>query len=369
MKQIILLGLMGMLLASLAGCASSGSNSAKPFKPMKPGDNEPSVTITNQLSPELLRPDTSLMTLGPGDQIEASLMGTPNTSSTMTVGPDGKIYFNLLPGVDVWGLTLPETKARLETELAKYQTAPQVSVTLRAVGSKQVWMLGRVTKPGVYPMTGPTTLLESFAQAGGTARSAADVSTVELADLRHSFVIREGEFLPVDFDRLLRQGDMSQNIYLRPGDFVYVPPAKEQEVYVLGAVRFPRAIPYREQMSLVSAVSWASGGVTYDILEARNNDQGVTTIDAYLSHVAIVRGSLTEPQVTIVDYGAIVKGQAPDVRIEPGDIIYVPNSPYTTLKRYVHLILNTFSATVAANEGVNAAGGTVGVGVSVPVGQ
>ena len=92
------------------------------------------------------------------------------------------------------------------------------------------------------------------------------------------------------------------------------------------------------------------------------------TVDAHLSHVAIVRGSLTEPQVTIVDYGAIIKGKAPDVRLEPGDIVFVPNSPYTTLKRYVNLILNTFTSTVAANEGINAAGGDASVGVAVPVG-
>ncbi|MBP9901930.1 MAG: polysaccharide biosynthesis/export family protein [Verrucomicrobia subdivision 3 bacterium] len=368
MKTITLLGSMGLLLASLAGCTSSGSKSAKHFRTMEPAASQPSVTVTNQLSPELFHPDTELMTLGPGDQIEASLMGTPNSASMMTVGPDGKIYFNLLPGVDVWGLTLPETKARLEKELAKYQSTPQVSVTLRAVGSKQVWLMGRVVRPGIYPLTGPTTILESLAQAGGPARSGSLVTTEELADLRHSFVIRGGQFLPVNFDRLLRQGDMSQNIYVRPGDFVYVPSALAQEVYVLGAVRSPRAIPYVDQMTLVSAISWASGGVSYDILDERNNDAGVETVNAYLSHVAIVRGSLTEPQVTIVDYGAIVKGQAPDVQLESGDIIYVPNSPYTTLKRYVNLILNTFSSTVAANEGVNAAGGNVGVGVSVPVG-
>ena len=46
--------------------------------------------------------------------------------------------------------------------------------------------------------------------------------------------------------------------------------------------------------------------------------------------------------------------------LEPGDIVYVPNSPYTTLKRYINLIVNTFSATVAANEGIRAGGGSVG---------
>ena len=371
MKQIkITLCGLTVGLALLMGCSSAGDKSSPKFKPPGVNAGQPAVTVTNQLSPELFRPDAALMTLGPGDQIEASIMGAPMgaalTRSLMTVGPDGKVYFNLLPGVDVWGLTLPETKARLEKELAKYQNAPHVSVTLRAVGSKQVWMLGSLSRPGIYPLTGPMTLLESIAQAGGVARSTSQTATEELADLRHSFVERDGQFLPVNFDRLLRQGDMSQNIYLRAGDFVYIPSSLAQEVYVMGAVRFPRAMPYVNQMTLVSAISGTAGTVSYDILD--RYDDGVMTVNAYLSHVAIVRGTLTEPQITIVDYGAIIKGKASDVPLEPGDIIYVPNSPYTTLKRYVNLIVNTFSATMAANEGVNAAGGTTGVGVSVPVG-
>ena len=63
-----------------------------------------------------------------------------------------------------------------------------------------------------------------------------------------------------------------------------------------------------------------------------------------------------------------IKGKAPDVQLEPGDIVYVPNSPFTTLKRYVNMVVNTFVGTVAANEGIHAAGGTVSTGVSVPVG-
>jgi polysaccharide biosynthesis/export protein len=367
MKRFTALLSAGLILASLAGCTSTGSKTATPFRSPPPDTHWETVALTNQLKPEFFRPDRELMTLGPGDQIEVSLLGTALPPATLGVGPDGKIYFNLLPGLDVWGLTLPETKARLEKELATYQNNPQISVALRAVGSKQVWVLGRLNKPGIYPLTGPTTLLEVLAQAGGPARSASQISTEELSDLRHSFVVRNGQFLPVNFDRLLRHGDMTQNIYLQPGDFVYVPFALAQEVYVMGAVRFPRALPFVDQMTLLSAISGASGTVGYNILD--RYDDGVATVNAYLSHVAIVRGSLTEPQVSIVDYGAILKGKAPDVKLEPGDIIYVPNSPYTTLKRYVNLIVNTFSGTVAANEGVNAAGGTTGVGVSVPVGS
>jgi protein involved in polysaccharide export with SLBB domain len=138
------------------------------------------------------------------------------------VGPDGKIYYHLLPGLDVWGLTLKQTRDLVEKQLAKYLTEPQVSLTLRTVGSKQIWLLGRLNKPGVYPLATPTTLLESIAAAGGTSRSLSQVASEELADLRHSFVVRQGQFVPVDFQRLLHEGDTSQNIFLKPDDFVYV---------------------------------------------------------------------------------------------------------------------------------------------------
>ncbi|PYI81878.1 MAG: hypothetical protein DME26_19080 [Verrucomicrobia bacterium] len=349
----------------MAGCASRGPV----FEPRARFATLVGETVTNELSPDLLRAGNDLFTLGPGDQLEIEIVGSVTNASraAVTVGPDGKIYFNLLPGLDVWGLTLAQTRSLLEKEFAKYvKNGPQIAVTLRGVGSKYVWLLGRLNKPGIYPMAGPMTLLESIAVAGGTSHSASQVTTEELADLRHSFVVREGQFLPVDFYRLLREGDTSQNIYLRPDDFVYVPSALAQEVFVLGAVRVPRTVAYADQMTLVSALSSASGPLKYDILS--RTDPGPFTKDAYLSHVAIVRGSLAEPQMAVVDYNAILKGKAVDVRLEPGDIVYVPNSPYTTLKRYLNMIVNTFATTVAANEGTRAAGGTPSLGVSVPIG-
>ena len=69
-----------------------------------------------------------------------------------------------------------------------------------------------------------------------------------------------------------------------------------------------------------------------------------------------------------MDYGAIIKGKARDVALEPGDIVYVPNTPFSTLKRYLNTIVNSFVTTMAANDGIAAGGGTTSVGVSVPVG-
>ena len=369
MKEILLSCLTGLLLAAMVGCTSAGKrtgSSAQFAEPPSGATATTTLVVTNQLHPELLRPSDAPFTLGPGDRVEIELLGTANSRAVTGVGPDGKIYYYLLPGLDVWGLTLTQTRDLMQKELAKYVTDPQLTVTLRGVASKRVWLLGRLNQPGVYPMAAPMTLLESIARAGGTSSSGNQITLQDLADLRHSFVMRQGQFLPVDFYRLLREGDTSQNIYLQSDDFVYVPSALAQQVYVLGAVPFPRAAPYTEGMTLVSALASASGAMTVDWLTP--GTYGVVA-DAYLSHVAIVRGSLSNPQMTVVDYGAVIKGRARDVLLEPGDIVYVPNSPYSTLKRYLNTIVNTFITTVAANEGIRAGGGSVNVGVSVPVGR
>ncbi len=316
------------------------------FKGSKTNVTFETVSLDSKINPEWLKPSTQPFKLGPGDKIEIELISDPtNTRTLTTVGPDGKIYFYLLPGLDVWGLTLDETRARIEEELKKFiREKPQVGVTLRLVESKRIWLLGRFQAPGVYPMPTPMTLLEAISVAGGTMsfNGSTDVSQIasseELADLRRSFVVRKGKMLPIDFYRLMKEGDLSQNIYLEPDDFVYLPPATAREIYVMGAVQAPRAVPYREKMSLIDALS-SAGGPGYN---------------AYLSHIAIVRGSLTQPKIAIVDYKSIVHGNATDLTLEPRDIVYVPLSPYRILKRYADVIQTTFVSSVAINEGSRA---------------
>ena len=355
MKKTILLCGIAAVVALLAGCQIPEHSKAPRFNPRPNGlwTNElNTVTVKRPLDPTLLQPPREMFTLGPGDQIEVELMGKPASRTVLAVGPDGKIYFDLLTGLDVWGLTLMQTKELLEQELEKFMSMPDVSVTLKAVGSKYVWMLGKVNKPGVYPAATPMTLLEAMSAAGGTARSSSAVTTVDLADLRHAFVIRNGQSLPVDFQRLLEGGDMSQNIYLRPDDFVYVPSGAAREIYLFGAVRSPHAMPLSHHPTLVSAIAAGGGPLK----------------DAFLSQVAIVRGSLTSPEIAVVNYTDIIKGRAPDVELQPRDIVFVPFSPYQLITRYVDAILNTFLYSVAANAGSDLSGGN-NVGVAVPVGQ
>lgn len=341
----------GLLLGT--GCQIPKHSSAPRFEPRANGvfsNSAAGLEFGRKVGPALLTPPQSLFTLGPGDRLQAEIINQASSRRDLVIGPDGKIYFDLLPGLDVWGLTIAQTKQLLEKELEQYVANAQVSITLQAVGSKHIWMLGAMTAPGVYPMASPLTLLEAMSLAGGTRQAQAGTTTVEISDLRHAFVIRNGTNLPVDFERLLNEGDMSQNIYLQPDDFVYVPSGAAREIYLFGAVATPRAIPLSETPTLVAAITSGRG----------------PTRDAYLSQVAIVRGSLNQPAIAVVDYEAILRGQAGDIPLEPHDIVFVPNSPYRYLRNYVDVVINTYLFSAAAREGAAAFGGvapTVGVSV------
>lgn len=340
MKNSFLVGLAGLmiLLTSCQHVAPRYSPLDAPAAIAAPQ----AVTITNEFDPAWLEPPTQMYTLGPGDRLEVELIGEPTSKTTTVVAPDGKLYFNLLPGVDVWGRTLGQTKAELENSFTNYiHEQPRVSLALRSVESKRLWIMGCVQAPGVYYMATPMTLLETISSAGGTLSmtSFRDQSAVgigeELADLKHSFVVRRGRFLPVNFNRLLNEGDLTQNIYLQPDDFIYLPPVTARNVYVLGAVLQPRPQPYVEGMTVAAAVAGAYG----------------TLPDAYLGHVAVVRGSLSEPEIIIVDYRKVIRGEGTDIVLQPHDIVYVPLSPYRYLERYAKVILNTFVSASAINAG------------------
>jgi protein involved in polysaccharide export with SLBB domain len=359
-------GIASIVVLLLGGCQGS-----KPQPAYRDLNDVPQVkvmraqmiTVTNRLNATLLQAPTNFFTLGPGDKLDIEMPDDTNSLTTTVVGPDGKVYFNLLPGIDVWGLTLGQTRQALQHELRKYvRGEPQINVTLRDVQSKRVWLLGRFQQPGVYSLTGPTRVLEAVAAAGGSQSFAGQRQISEggplgedLADLHHSFLIRNGRMLPIDFYALLDKGDLTQNIYLEPDDFIYFAPAYAKEVYVLGAVTQPQPVPYVQGMTLIQAITGAFG----------------TIRDAYLFHVTIVRGSLAKPGISVVNYYDIVKGKTPDIALEPNDIVYVPFAPYRYLRKYLDTALDTFASSVALNAGTKLStpsGGASSVTIGIPIG-
>jgi polysaccharide biosynthesis/export protein len=308
---------------------------------------------TNVIDPAWLRAPTNEFRLGPGDKVDIEVIGDERSQATTLVGPDGKIYFDLLPGLEVWGFTTAQVRDLLQHELSRYVRNPRVSVSLREVRSSRVWVLGRLETPGIYPLAQPTTVVDAITRAGGLYTAQFTGTTEELADLRHSFLLRHGRFMPVDFNRLIHEGDMSQNIYLEPDDFIYLPSALSTEVYVLGAVTEARAVSFKDQVTLSSAIANARG----------------TLPDAWLHEVVIIRGSLTNPHYAVVNFLDILKGRAPEVPLQPRDIVYVPDKPLAVWRDGLQTMVNTFVRTVAANEGLRAGGDKVRIGVGVSVGQ
>jgi len=185
--------------------------------------------------------------------------------------------------------------------------------------------------------------------AGGLFTSRFSGSTEELADLGSSFILRKGELLPIDFLALLKKGDMTQNIYLRDGDYIYLPSALSQSVNVLGAVRMPLAVGFKDEITLISALAKAKGPLP----------------SAQLQNVKIIRGTLTEPRVATVDVGAIIAGQAPNVVLRSRDIVWIPERPTQKLRDYFWVIMNAAASTVAVREGANSVENAAGTPTQV----
>jgi protein involved in polysaccharide export with SLBB domain len=106
------------------------------------------------------------------------------------------------------------------------------------------------------------------------------------------------------------------------------------------------------------------------LISAIANAQGILR-DAFHWNVAVVRGSLSEPRVALLDYKEIAKGKNTDVLLEPGDIVYVPFKPYRFLSKYGDIAMQTFVSSVAINEGAHAAVKTENApaGVFIPLGS
>lgn len=306
----------------------------------------------SQLKQDWLKPNTAPYRLGVGDQIQIEILEISGSLSTTFVMPDGRVYFDLAGGVKADGLTVKELGDQLTEKLSNAYAAPKVNVTLQEVRSRRVWVLGRVGRPGLYPLLQPTTILEAIAMAGGLFTSRFSGTTEELADLGSSFILRKGEVLPVDFLALLKKGDMRQNIYLRDGDYIYLPSALSQSVNVLGAVRLPQAVGFKDEISLIAAIGRAKGPLP----------------SAQLHNVKIIRGGISDPRVATVNVSDIMAGKAPNLQLRSHDIVWIPERPTEKLRDYFWIIMNAAASSVAIREGANSVENGAGPTPVIPIG-
>lgn len=283
-----------------------------------------------------------------GDVVEISLLGEEESSiANAVVAPDGKLYYTFLQGIDALGRTIDEVALEMQTKLLKLFNNPVITITPQVANAQSFKVLGRVFRPGVYPLFSPLTLREAIAVAGGMQKeSYKDVrgDLEPIADLKNSFIIRNGQKLDVDFEKVFFSPDQVEDIIVRADDYIYIAPAETKDVYVLGAVPFPRRVIWRRDLTLMGALAYSGGWL-------RDSPYG-----ADIHSVMIVRGPLERPYAMRVDVAMILKGMAKDIKLYNGDIIYVHNKTLRFGRYLVALAINSFVQSFGTGAGSYYAG-------------
>jgi polysaccharide export outer membrane protein len=248
-------------------------------------------------------------TIGPGDVLKITVWGHDDLSRDYPVTLDGQVPFPLIGSVPAAGLSTSALARRLRDLLEKdYLVDPQVIVSVKDYLSSKVHVLGEAEKPGLFYLTGPTTLLEMLAKAGGLSRTAGkDLVLVrtETATSGGKPAVKSTVLLRFDV-RKIQAGDVKENVLLQNGDMMFVP--KASAFFVLGEVNKPGTFPLDKEISVLEAVTLAGG----------------FSGTAAPSGAKVLRRTAEGKQETIsIDLsGAVPRDQS--FRLEDGDTVMVP---------------------------------------------
>lgn len=200
--------------------------------------------------------------LGADDLVRVTVFEHPDLATVARLGEDGTLNFPLIGAVRLGGLTEREAEARIATALADggYVREPQITLLVEQYRSQEIALLGRVNRPGKYPLTSQTTLVDAIALAGGVAPGGSErVVLIQRADGQET---RQ----TVDLRALLTAGNVGAAPALAAGDVIYVPPA--EMVYVYGQVQRPGAFALEPGMTVMQALALA-GSITPRGTESR----------------------------------------------------------------------------------------------------
>ena len=155
--------------------------------------------------------------IGADDVLDVTYWGEKELSAQVAVRPDGFISLPLLEDISALGVTPAQLSERIRSRAAALLDDPRVTVTVKQINSRKVYITGEVVRAGAYVLGGSTTVLQLIAQSGGLT---------EFADREHITIIREGADGPVtssfNYKRAAKVQDLRENIVLMPGDTVLV---------------------------------------------------------------------------------------------------------------------------------------------------
>lgn len=156
--------------------------------------------------------------IGTDDVLSIVYWKDKDMSADAKVRPDGRIALPLINEVQAAGLTPEQLHKKLTEESKKYMEDANITVVVREINSRKAFITGEVNKPGPYPLTAPTTVMQLISMAGGLR---------EYADAKKIMIMRSENgrqtSLPFNYKEVAGGKNLQQNIELKPGDTVVVP--------------------------------------------------------------------------------------------------------------------------------------------------
>ncbi len=256
--------------------------------------------------------------LGPSDEIMIDVVGEPELNRTVAILPDGMITFPYLKAIKAGGMTPQELDNYMTKALAEYLIEPELTVTVQRQNSNLVYLFGEVTRPGPMVLTQNVRLIEAISQSGSF--------TIDRADLRHVLLLREKDGtrapMTIDLQTYFTNGGSAGDLYLKPGDIVYVP-TKIDRIYIFGEVFDPGVYEFKEGMTALAAIGAAKGPL----------DSG-----ALRSVILIRNPESAEPEYRRLNlWNASRKGDlAENPVLKSGDILIVPKRFISKVGIFVH---------------------------------
>jgi polysaccharide export outer membrane protein len=237
--------------------------------------------------------------IGPEDILDIQVWGNKDLNQVVFVRPDGRTSLPLVGEIGVAGKTVQQLQDHLTNVYEKTVKGAVVTVIVKEIRSRPVYFVGGFGRPGVMQLTRELTLLQAISIVGGVLPN---------SDAEKGFVLRGDRRIPIDFNRLVQRGDLSQNPKLEPGDSVVVPLA--DAVYVNGEVKSPGAVKYTGDLTILKALTQV-GGLTPLAAGGR---------------VDVLRGTAEKKERIRVDVDKMMRSpdENPDIRLQPNDIIFVP---------------------------------------------
>ena len=276
----------------------------------------------NVVPPAAATPAASDYLLGPGDQISVIVTDLEDDfkDKTFRIDMSGDVSLPFAGRVHAAGLTTQSLEQAIEASLARIIKEPQVVVGIAEFHSQAVSVLGEVTTAGQYQVQGQKKLLEAISLAGGFAEDVGNTVTIT-RDLRwgrvplptaHDDGTGQFSIATLSVKSILHAVSPEQNIQIMPGDVISV--SKAEIVYVVGSVIKPGGFPMGQDETLSA-------------LQVLSLAQGLTNTASSRSAkiIRLVPGSKTHTELA-VNLKQLLEGRASDVPLQPGDILFVPNS-------------------------------------------